>query len=154
MKLLWSLLALTLVECEVVAKACHNDASSFRCVQYVRNHDGDTITFNISGVHPLLGDNINVRLAGIDTAEVRTKDKCEREAGIAAKRIVASLLRKARRIDLENVRRGKYFRIVAEVKVDGQSLTALLLSRGVGYPYDGGKKSNVNWCRHFNPPAK
>lgn len=141
MKLL-SLLAIA----QIAAHPCNNDASNFRCVRYVDNHDGDTITFNIAGVHPLLGKNINVRLAGIDTPEVRTKDKCEKAAGKVAKQIVATLLRKAKRIDLENVRRGKYFRIIADVKVDGQSLTKLLLNRGVGYPYDGGKKRKINWC--------
>ena len=115
-------------------------------MQYVGNNDGDTIKFNIARVHPLLGNNINVRLAGIDTPEVRTKDKCEKAAGKIAKQTVATLLRKAKRIDLEDVRRGKYFRIVANVKVDGQSLTELLLSRGMGYPYDGGKKRKINWC--------
>ena len=142
MKLLLALLSIV----QVAAQPCSNDASNFRCVRYVSNHDGDTITFDIAGVHPLLGNNIKVRLAGIDTPEVRTKDKCEKAAGKNAKQIVATLLRKAKRIDLEDVRRGKYFRIVANVKVDGQSVTELLLSRGMGYPYDGGKKRKINWC--------
>ena len=132
---------------EIAAQPCNNDASNLRCVQYVDNSDGDTITFNIAGVHPLLGKNINVRLAGIDTPEVRTKDKCEKVVGKIAKQIVATLLRKAKRIDLGNAQRGKYFRIVADVKVDGQSLTKMLLNRGVGYPYDGDKKRKINWCR-------
>ena len=147
MKLL-ILLAMT----QIAAQPCNNDAANFRCVQYVGNHDGDTITFNIAGVHPLLGNNINVRLAGIDTPEVRTRDKCEKAAGKIAKQMVAKLLRRAKRIDLENVQRGKYFRIVADVKVDGQSLTKLLLNRGVGYPYDGGKKKKINWCSNKTMP--
>ena len=56
-----------------------------------------------------LAKNIKVRLAGIDTPEVRTKDKCEKVAGKVAKQIVATLLRKAKRIDLEDVRRGQIF---------------------------------------------
>ena len=133
------LLALTL-------PLCVHTSTAFRCVQYVDNYDGDTITFNIPNVHPLLGQRVSIRLVGIDTPEMRTNNVCEKMAGIAAKRKVANLLRQAKRIDLENVQRGKYFRIVADVKIDGQSLTESLLNRGVGYPYDGGKKKKINWC--------
>lgn len=139
-------LLILLATTQIAAQPCGNDANAFRCVQYVGNHDGDTIKFNITGVHPLLGNNINVRLAGIDTPEVRTRDKCEKAAGKVAKHLVAALLGKAKRIDLEDVQRGKYFTIVANIRADGQSLTNLLLARGLGYPYSGGKKRKVNWC--------
>lgn len=38
------------------------------------------------------------------------------------------------------MKRGKYFRIVAEVRVDGQNLGQLLIEKGLAKPYDGGKK--------------
>jgi micrococcal nuclease len=40
--------------------------------------------------------------------------------------------------------RGKYFRILADVYVDGENLTDLLISAGHARPYDGGKREG--WC--------
>jgi endonuclease YncB( thermonuclease family) len=45
--------------------------SSFSGVEYVRNYDGDTMTVNIPGVHPLFGNEIGIRVRGIDTLEIR-----------------------------------------------------------------------------------
>jgi endonuclease YncB( thermonuclease family) len=47
-------------------------------------------------------------------------------------------------LELRNIQRGKYFRIVAEVYVDGKSLTESLIAAGLGYRYHGGKKKA--WC--------
>lgn len=36
--------------------------------------------------------------------------------------------------------RGKYFRIVADIEVDGENLAELLLDNGLAKPYDGRNK--------------
>ena len=54
-----------------------------------------------------------------------------------------------KRIDLENIERGKYFRIIADIKIDGKSLTRYLLKNGLAYSYDGGKKKKTNWCNSY-----
>ena len=41
--------------------------------------------------------------------------------------------------------RGKYFRIVADVYVDGENLAEALIDSGMAVKYDGGKK-NTSWC--------
>lgn len=128
-------------------KDCNHDATSFRCVEYVKNYDADTITFNIPSVHPLIGKQINVRVLGVDTPEVRTKNKCEKDKGRNAKRLVKSLLKQAKRIDLVNIKRGKYFRVVADVVIDGQSLSTYLLKNGLAYAYNGRTKAKVDWCK-------
>ncbi len=125
---------------------CHHDKSTFRCVKYIRNYDADTVTFNIPSVHPLIGEKINVRVLGVDTPEFRTKNKCEKEKARNAKKLVKNLLKKAKRIDLINVSRGKYFRVVADVIIDGKSLSFYLLKNGLAVSYDGGRKKTVNWC--------
>ena len=102
--------------------------NNFRCVKYIKNYDGDTITFNISGLHSLIGKKIKIRLSGVDTPEINTKDKCEKEKGQTAKRLVENLFKNSKRIDLENVKRGKYFRMVADIIIDGKSLTAGYIS--------------------------
>ncbi len=55
-------------------------ANSYGDIQgavYVRNYDGDTITFNLPGLHPIIGQKISIRVNGIDTPEI--KGKCEQE---------------------------------------------------------------------------
>lgn len=132
---------------------CKHDKGHFRCVQYVRNYDADTITFHIPNVHPVLGDKISVRVAGVDTPEIRTKNSCEKDAGKKAKEDVTRILKSAKRIDLTNVKRGKYFRIVAEVMVDGKPLSHYLLENKLAYPYEGGTKQKIDWCKYRIPAA-
>ena len=112
---------------------------------YVRNYDGDTITFNLPTLHPIIGKNISLRVNGIDTPEIR--GKCEKETYDAeqARDMVSDILKDAGKIALKNLKRGKYFRIVADVYVDKESLAVMLVEAGVAIPYSGGKKSK-NWC--------
>ena len=91
----------------------------FPDVEWERCYDGDTCTFTIPDVHPLLGDEIGVRLARIDAPEVRTKCDAEKKKGIEARDALVERLRQAKVIDLREVERGKYFRLVAEVVADG-----------------------------------
>ncbi len=112
---------------------------------YVRNYDGDTITVDLPGIHPLFGDDITVRISGIDTPEV--KGKCDQERLLAhnAQALVKARLAVAKTILLAEVGRDKYFRINARVVADGADLGALLISRGLAVAYDGGTKTH-NWC--------
>ena len=112
---------------------------------YVRYYDGDTITFNLPKLHPIIGKKIAVRVNGIDTPEI--KGKCDKEKYDAeqAKGMVEDFLKDAERIDLKNMERGKYFRIVADVYADGENLAEALVDSGMAVRYNGGKK-NVRWC--------
>ena len=114
--------------------------------QYVRNYDGDTITFNLPNLHPIIGEKISDRVNGIDTPEI--KGNCEKEKYDAqqAKEMVADILKDAEQITLKHIERGKYFRIAADVLVDGEDLGGMLVEAGVAVKYDGGKKSH-KWCK-------
>ena len=61
-----------------------------------------------------------------------------------AKQFVVAALRSAKVIELRNLRRWKYFRIVADVILDGQSLAPMLVAEGriKGTPYPW----NYIWC--------
>ena len=61
-----------------------------------------------------------------------------------ARDMVTDILKDAERIDLKNMGRGKYFRIVADVYVDGENLAEALIDSGMAVRYDGGKK-NARW---------
>ncbi len=84
-------------------------ATDFPNVTYHRCYDGDTCTFTIPGVHPLFGEKISVRIAGIDAPEI--KGKCQKEKALAkkARDIVRGMLKDAHRIDLLDAQRGKVF---------------------------------------------
>jgi endonuclease YncB( thermonuclease family) len=41
--------------------------------------------------------------------------------------------------------RGKYFRIAADVFVDGENLSEVLVGAGMAIRYSGGKKT-FDWC--------
>ena len=116
---------------------------------YVSNYDGDTITFNLPNLHPIIGKKISIRLNGIDTPEI--KGKCEKEKYDAeqAREMVRDILKDAEKITLKNMQRGKYFRIASDVIVDGESLGNMLVEAGMAIRYDGRKKTH-KWCNPIN----
>lgn len=140
-KLFTLLLILTLFHSPIHAKSFGNYEGAI----YVRNYDGDTITFNLPGLHPIIGEKISIRVNGIDTPEIR--GKCEKETYNAkqAKEMVADILKDAEVIILKNMERGKYFRIAADVIIDGESLGDVLVEAGIAVRYDGEKKIH-KWC--------
>ena len=111
--------------------------SNFSGVEYVRNYDGDTMTVNIPGVHPLFGNEIGIRVRGIDTLEIRVKYPFEKQKVKETKTLIEGILNCANKITLHDIEREKYFRIVASVIVDGQNLSDLLLAKKLAVPYDG-----------------
>ncbi len=109
-------------------------------------YDGDTFRVNIQEYPEIIGYRIGVRINGIDTPEMR--GKCQKEKGLAlkAKQFTVARLREAKKVELRNMKRGKYFRIVADVYVDGKSLGGMLIEQNLAVVYDGGHKSK-DWCR-------
>lgn len=130
---------------------CSHTRTAFRCVKYLRNYDGDTVTMEIPNVPALFGENIGVRIRGIDTPEIKGKAPCEKEAARNARRMVEAELKNAKRIDLVDVGRDKYFRILADVIVDGKNLGELLIKNNLAYRYGGGTKQIVDWCGRTRP---
>ena len=105
----------------------------------------DTITVDVKGIPAVFGDDIGIRVAGVDTPEIRGKCAAEKKLAIKARDRVRGLLESAKTIDLLNVERGKYFWLVARVEIDGTDLSQLLLKEGYAEEYDGGKKTK-DWC--------
>ena len=106
----------------------------------IRVYDGDTFFVNIKGFHPIIGDTIGIRIAGVDTPERRGGDDYTKKLARKARLYTEKRLLKAKVIILKNIRRGKYFRIVADVYVDGENLGKELVRVGLGKKYHGGKK--------------
>ena len=84
--------------------------------------DGDTFRCYISQHCAIAGKNISIRLKGINTPELRSKNEEERKSAILEKQRLSDLLDNARVIELRNIDRDKYFRIDADVYIDGEPL--------------------------------
>jgi endonuclease YncB( thermonuclease family) len=108
-------------------------------------YDGDTFRVNIDSLPPIVGKNIAIRVNGVDTPEIRGKCQYEKNLALEARDFVRGKLANAKEIKLTNLQRGKYFRVVANVLVDGVSLEQELLDNELAYKYTGGKK--LNWCK-------
>lgn len=81
--------------------------------------DGDTFACDINEHSAIAGKNISIRLRGINTPELRSKDSEERKSAILEKQRLSDLLTNALVIELRNIDRDKYFRIDADVYIDG-----------------------------------
>ncbi len=103
-------------------------------------YDGDTFNVNIEGYPPIVGEDMSVRIAGIDTPEIRGTTGYTKEAAEKARLFTRHRLRRAKIIKLKNIRRGKYFRILADVYVDGENLGKELIRVGLAKRYDGGPR--------------
>lgn len=145
MKLLASPLLLALVLIAPNSLYSEQSFGNYKGAVYVRNYDGDTITFNLPKLHPIIGKKISIRVNGIDTPEI--KGKCEKEKYDAqqAQQMVADILKDAEQITLKNMKRGKFFRIVTDVIVDGENLGNMLVEAGIAVKYSGKKKTH-QWC--------
>ena len=108
-------------------------------------YDGDTFRVNIDSLPPIVGKNIAIRVNGVDAPEIRGKCQYEKDLALKARDFVRVKLANAKEIKLTNLQRGKYFRVVASVLVDGVSLEQELLDNKLAYRYDGGKK--LSWCK-------
>lgn len=140
------LLLASLTYAAIVKDQCKSGPNEFNCVKYLYNYDADTIKVDIPSVHWLLGKKISVRVLGVDSPEIHGLNVCEKNAAGKAKERVHELLTKAKRVDLKKIGRDKYFRILADVQADGQSVTQVLLKEGLAYPYNGGTKVKIDWC--------
>jgi endonuclease YncB( thermonuclease family) len=129
--------------------ASSNKSYGAATVQEVTSiYDGDTFRANIKDYPKIIGYRVSIRINGIDTPELRGKCKEEIKMARAAKRKTVTLLRGARHIELRNMKRGKYFRILADVYVDGVSVADELLKSGFALKYSGGHK--IDWCKKYH----
>ena len=132
----------------LLCTSLHSYAKSYGDYQgavYLQNYDGDTIRFDLPGYPPIAGDDIRVRVNGINAPEINGKCEKEKYDAQQARDMVADILKDAEQIALKNMERGKYFRIAADVIVDGESLGNILVETGMAIRYDGGRKVK-GWC--------
>ena len=105
--------------------------------QIVEVYDGDTFKINLPQQVPIFGDELSIRLAGVDTPEIKGTSDEVKALAIQARELTEEALKGADNIELRNPQRGKYFRIVSEVWIDGESLAEMLKAKGLAKDYDG-----------------
>ncbi len=120
-----------------------------QCVEYIPTsgfvvsvYDGDTFTLAVWNQEIQKWTKWPVRVAGIDCPELRTKNTNEKTIALKAKAFVESTILN-KRVQLKNVSREKYGRILADVYVENEgrtSLNQMLIERRLAVTYDGGTK--------------
>jgi endonuclease YncB( thermonuclease family) len=118
-------------------------------------YDGDTIRVDLKGdnIPDVFGKNIGIRFDGIDTPEIRGSSRRLTRIAKKAKEYTVQALINAKEIKLANVQRGKYFRILATVMVDGESLNEKLIQEELAVYYDGGSKLGL-WDKRYKRNRK
>ena len=141
-----------LTSVQVTAQTTYGDLTVSKLLKV---YDGDTIYVDIDEIHPLVGKNIGIKLQSVDAPEFDRRAKCDKEKKIAqeAKAFVEERLVNAKTIELRNVSRGKWFRIVADIFYDGKDLAPELLEAQYGRPYRANYdyEANWDWCAITSP---
>jgi micrococcal nuclease len=108
-------------------------------------YDGDTITIALFNDNKCI-QGVRCRLSGIDTPEIRTKNREEKEKGLKAKEFLAQLVL-GKIIWVHCHKPDKYGRILAELYLnkeamkEGFSINNLLVDKGYAVKYDGKTKN-------------
>ena len=99
-------------------------------------YDGDTayFAFRVAEGAPIY--RYKCRMAGYNSAELRTRDPVEKAAGIAAKNALsADICDKI--VTLSIGKYDKYGRLLVEVFHSGENINKKMVTGGFGKPYDG-----------------
>jgi len=122
-----------------------------------RVYDGDTFYINLTGLPPVFGKELPIRVRGVDTPELRsrcgsqTAKEREKAFGQYVRDQVIQYLLSAQRITIHEMERGSFFRVVADVVVDGVDLRQWLLDKGYAYEVIDEEMNPEYWCNpnHF-----
>jgi len=111
--------------------------------QVIKVYDGDTIT--IASTLPIVNSPLyrfSVRLAGIDSAEIKSKNNNEKDlAKLARDKLSELILHK--NVTLKNISTEKYGRILADVYLGDLFINEWMLNEGYAVEYNGGTKSTA-----------
>jgi endonuclease YncB( thermonuclease family) len=109
----------------------------------IKVYDGDTIT--IASTLPIVNSPLyrfSVRLAGIDSAEIKSKNINEKEHAKKVRDILSELILH-KTVTLKNISTEKYGRILADVYLDDLFINKWMLDEGYAVEYNGGTKSTA-----------
>lgn len=117
-----------------VSQMAVSESTQLEILKVTKVYDGDTFKVNLNCDLDLFCKDIPIRPTGYDAFELN--DAENKVDAIAAREQLRELLLNAQRIKLKKVKRGKYFRIVADVYIDKVKLSDIMLETGLVKRYD------------------
>jgi len=117
----------------------------FNFVKYLKTTGPASFLADIPGAHPLIGRRIEVVIKGIEVPSKNASCKKERELAKKGTELLEFLLKQGREISLHKVERGRRFRLVATVLVNGRDIRKLLMAKGTAV-INVNHQKNHNWC--------
>lgn len=121
----------------IQAKTYYDNITDF---EIVKVRDGDTFVINVKNIPDVLGEELAVRIRGIDTPELNDKREKIKKISIQAKEELEKLLYSGEKVVLYDLDRDKYFRLLASVKVGDIDVAEYMIERGLAKRYDGKAK--------------
>ncbi len=104
-------------------------------------YDGDSITIDLDMGFSHFQKNMKIRVSGVDTPEVRTRNTLEKLAGTLVQKYVEDLIcDKDIIIKTIKDKGDKYGRMLGRIYLEDLYLTDDLIDKGLGKTYSGGKK--------------
>ena len=112
----------------------------------IRVIDGDTVDVNLY-VYPGQINKTRLRLALIDTPELKSKQTCERELAKKAKEFTIKFLAEGKaKVTINGM--GRYGRPLANIYINGYNLSSRLLDENLARKYQPIKKLRNKWCEN------
>lgn len=115
----------------VIAK----DYGDFSNVEIIKVYDGDTVVCNIKDLHPIIGEKIRIRLCDINAPEINDDRDDIQELAEQAKEYLSEAVKKAKKIELKKCSRDRYFRIDAQLWLDGVNIGQEMMNKGLVKKY-------------------
>lgn len=113
--------------------------------------DGDTVDIDIDLGFGMWMHKERVRMMGIDTPESRTRDKVEKQFGLASKNRLQELLpvgsSQVLKTEIDRSgedAKGKFGRILGDFLIEEKRATEILIEEGHAVPYHGQSKDDVH----------
>ena len=105
----------------------------------IKVYDGDSITIAAKPYDNYPAYRFSIRLNGIDTPELRTRNENEKKHGYIARDALSDkILNKI--VVLKNVDSEKYGRLLADIYLDDENICEWMINQGYAVRYDGGTK--------------
>ena len=128
----------------ISCQAQENDLNqNFNKVSLASVYDGDTFRVHLACKYGVFCKTIPIRVRGVDCPEIKGGSSETKALAKQAKAFTKNFL-KSGKILLRNCGRDKYFRLLCDVKVNGQNLGEELIKAGHAIPYDGGIKQSFD----------
>jgi endonuclease YncB( thermonuclease family) len=109
--------------------------------------DGDTVAFEAAWLPDPLKKELSIRVFGVDTPEKGHRAQCPSEAqrGEAATKFTKDMVAASQKRQVVLMAWDKYGgRVLGDVILNGQSLRAMLISKGYAREYYG--EAKTSWC--------